>query len=299
MRSLRLSLVAVCVFSFLPLVSFLHPVDVAAQQEETPPARVRVLENANLRLGPGTTYGIAGSAVAGDVLPTAGCNESCDWYKLENGKWIAAFLVQDANRVVLPTVTPAKGIVTNAVATPASVTVDDAAAAPAEAPVSEPTASVFEEMVKQWQAESDLNVTQTCGYFEYKVTDVRRIKSVWWYDEEYFAQGEWLLVFVEVKNISSGTSYFGTTVPRLAYITEDGAMNKNAVGDSTASSDASWMYQYGRFYENLNPGEVLGLVEAYDIPLEPERILGFGTRACENDLLNIGVWSMIPRPDPK
>ncbi len=65
-------------------------------QGGTPPSRVEVLQNARLRAGPSTSAAIAGSAQAGQVLGVKGCNAACDWYQLEGGAWIAAFLVKAA-----------------------------------------------------------------------------------------------------------------------------------------------------------------------------------------------------------
>lgn len=53
-----------------------------------------VTRNANLRSGPGTTYAVAGSASAGDSVTIVETNAAGDWYKLDSGKWIAAFLVE-------------------------------------------------------------------------------------------------------------------------------------------------------------------------------------------------------------
>ncbi len=52
-----------------------------------------VVNNANLRAGPGVTYALVGKAAAGQTVTIAGKNASGDWYHLSNGQWIAAFLV--------------------------------------------------------------------------------------------------------------------------------------------------------------------------------------------------------------
>ncbi|MFN8463916.1 MAG: SH3 domain-containing protein [Caldilineaceae bacterium] len=52
-----------------------------------------VSRNANLRQGPGTSYAVVGSLVAGDTITIVDKNPGGDWYKLDNGKWVAAFLV--------------------------------------------------------------------------------------------------------------------------------------------------------------------------------------------------------------
>lgn len=50
----------------------------------------------NLRSGPGTNYPIVGSAQSGQTLSIVAQNGAGDWLKLEDGKWIAAFLVNNA-----------------------------------------------------------------------------------------------------------------------------------------------------------------------------------------------------------
>ena len=52
-----------------------------------------VLENANLREGPGTDSAVIGRAEAGEVLAFDRCNRDCEWYHLETGEWIAGFLI--------------------------------------------------------------------------------------------------------------------------------------------------------------------------------------------------------------
>lgn len=49
---------------------------------------------ANLRHGPGTTYAIVGQVLAGQRLQIVGQNQAGDWFKLQDGPWIAAFLVK-------------------------------------------------------------------------------------------------------------------------------------------------------------------------------------------------------------
>ena len=52
--------------------------------------------SSNLRSGPGTNYGVAGSAQPGQCLTITGRTAAGDWYRLSNGRWIAAFLVRNA-----------------------------------------------------------------------------------------------------------------------------------------------------------------------------------------------------------
>ncbi len=50
----------------------------------------------NLRSGPGTTYDIVGTLQAGEAVMPVAINSGGDWYQLEDGAWIAAFLVAGA-----------------------------------------------------------------------------------------------------------------------------------------------------------------------------------------------------------
>jgi len=52
-----------------------------------------VKRDANLRLGPGTNYAVDGQLLLGEPIRVVASNEAGDWYQLEDGKWIAAFLV--------------------------------------------------------------------------------------------------------------------------------------------------------------------------------------------------------------
>lgn len=52
------------------------------------------LDTANLRAGPGTEFERVGGVQAGDALRLVGRLADGSWYQLENGAWIAAFLVE-------------------------------------------------------------------------------------------------------------------------------------------------------------------------------------------------------------
>lgn len=71
------------------------------------PAFIEVTVNdvANLREGPGTDYAIVGKAASGATLQILGQSENGEWYKLADGAWIAAFLV-DPPIAPPPVVTP-------------------------------------------------------------------------------------------------------------------------------------------------------------------------------------------------
>lgn len=60
---------------------------------------------ANLRSGPGTTFNVVGSAPLGTELTIVGRNAESDWFRLSDGSWIFAALV-DNPPTNLPVVTP-------------------------------------------------------------------------------------------------------------------------------------------------------------------------------------------------
>lgn len=239
--------------------------------------------NVNMRTGPGTEYNIVDVLHPEDTFAILARNEAGTWYQIDKGgtkAWVAAYLLEDAP--------PGEKI---------AVTTD--------IPTPPPPTSVSESAPDDSWAQFagfpvQFGVTRTCGHFEYKVYDLRRVKSVWFYSREYIAQGEFLLLFVEVKNISSGTSYFGKFGPRLFFMTSDSQV-RTMTGDVKASSYAGWMYQAGGFYEDINPGQILGLVEAYPLPAEGETPLFFAPIVCaetgnaDDVLISLGWWSKVPR----
>ena len=94
------------------LMSVLFYVVVFAQDIEG-----TVNKGANLRSGPGTTFAIVGKATQGQAVTIADKNAAGDWYQLDTGEWIAAFLVTlDAESSVTATPT-AKAIPTKQVTT--------------------------------------------------------------------------------------------------------------------------------------------------------------------------------------
>jgi endonuclease YncB( thermonuclease family) len=71
-----------------------------------------VNKGANLRSGPGTTYAIVGKATQGQAVTITDKSAAGDWYQLDTGEWIAAFLVTlDA----VPATPPAGSVVATVV----------------------------------------------------------------------------------------------------------------------------------------------------------------------------------------
>jgi len=62
----------------------------------TTAAPPRVTLDANLREGPGTTFPVVGGTVTGQALTIVARNADGSWFRLDNGGWVAAFLVANA-----------------------------------------------------------------------------------------------------------------------------------------------------------------------------------------------------------
>ncbi len=104
--------------------------------------------NANLRSGPGTTFGIVGNTVLGQVVTVITRNEAGDWLQLDSGSWISAALVAgltdvarlpvfDPDATATPTpppAAPAAGVTGTVTATLAAPLLPTATPRPGETP---------------------------------------------------------------------------------------------------------------------------------------------------------------------
>lgn len=78
------------------IASFLVEVTPTNEPAVVAPVGATANRTANLRGGPGTNHPLAGSVQPGQALSIVAQNQAGDWLKLEDGKWIAAFLVNNA-----------------------------------------------------------------------------------------------------------------------------------------------------------------------------------------------------------
>uniref|UniRef100_A0A7C1JZZ5 SH3 domain-containing protein n=1 Tax=Caldilinea aerophila TaxID=133453 RepID=A0A7C1JZZ5_9CHLR len=76
-----------------PTAQMTPTVEAAPAVSGVPLIATSVIENANLRAGPGTNFAIVGQATAGQEVQVAAVSEDGGWYLLGNGAWIASFLV--------------------------------------------------------------------------------------------------------------------------------------------------------------------------------------------------------------
>lgn len=238
---------------------------------------------ANLRAGPGTTYAVVGGLKAKEEFEIAARNADGSWFQIKKKDgligWVAAFLVKSA---------PALDLI------PIAQNIPALAVAPTSAPAQVPTPAPVQAPAPL----PEFGVTKQCGHFEYKLYDLRKVKSVWLFDSEYIAQGNFLLIFVEVKNISTGTSYFGKFGPRLVLAAP--SQRLAAADDSWRGGfRAGWMFQAGSIYDDVNPGLVLGEVEAYDLPLDRDFQLVYDLYSCPGQSISLGMWSAITKGSKK
>ena len=74
-------------------VSVRTPTTPTPSARQTTPA---INRNANLRAGPGTSYAIVGQARVNQFITIIGQNGAGGWLQMQNGTWIASFLVDNA-----------------------------------------------------------------------------------------------------------------------------------------------------------------------------------------------------------
>lgn len=234
-----------------------------------------VNRNANLRAGPGTEHKIVGVAKNGQIVTIIGKNADGSWLQLDDNVWIAAFLVNQGptTEKVQPTPVPTQS-------TPV-----DASAVPVATPTTEPTVAPTVAEAPKVTYWGDAGV-QTCGNFEWRVSNVRRSRDTWYYSRNQVAQGEYLIIYVEVKNVSSGTASFWDVKPSIP--------GKDIA--ERASQYAAWMMTGGfntLWKDDVAPGEFITLVGAFDVAPDTHTYL-FGALSCEQ-IVAIGSWFELER----
>lgn len=85
----------------VPTESVSEP-ETSTRTEQVQLPQIVTNENANLRSGPGTEYTVAGSSPAGQPLTIVAQNAAGNWLKLDNGLWIARFLVDGTDGKTWP-----------------------------------------------------------------------------------------------------------------------------------------------------------------------------------------------------
>lgn len=216
-------------------------------------------KRSNIRSGPGQSYGIVGSGNAGQPVTLIGKNADGSWLQIGEGKWIAAFLVN--------MVSGSQPAVPAAPAAEPFTQVAQQEAQPGQLPV-------------YWKDASKA----VCGNFEWKVTDVRRPNGLWQWGEGAPHENEsFLVIYVEIKNVGSVADQLHAVRPSLGQYDYE----------PVASSYAAWMMTGGNNHplEYFNPGSVITLAIAYDVPRNDA--YGFAMSQCAGTAVNIGEWNAL------
>lgn len=100
-----------------------------------------------------------------------------------------------------------------------------------------------------------------------KLYDVRRAKAVWFFGEGTYAQGVWLIPFVEFKNNSSGTRSPDEDFT-FYFVDDQGRRFDFDVLNSKGILGAAHQFTSGHYYDPINPGLVLGISLPIDTPLD-------------------------------
>lgn len=204
--------------------------------------------NANLRAGPGTEYAVVGSAQTGAALAIVARNADGSWLQLADGKWIAAFLVDNG---------PAAADLPLAANIPAAPTPAPAAQSDAPAQPVAPAASAPAPGLLAVGQETEAN-----GW-RFKVSELHKRKAVYFYSNSRVAMGYYLVVIIDATNLQSGTDYFARNLdPEVS-----DAAGKVFSSSGAASGYAQW--QYGGIsseYTDVNPGNFVRIAIAVDLP---------------------------------
>lgn len=226
--------------------------DIPATAGDSPTAN----RNANLRAGPGTTYTVVGNTRAGDALAIVARNADGTWLQLEDGAWIAAFLVDNGPRVAdLPLAADIPEQPTPAPTTQAAATPQPTPAPATNTPVSNAPAASSNLLVIGQETEAN-------GW-RFKVSEIHKRKAVYFYDNSRVAMGNYLVVIIDATNLQSGTDYFARNLdPEVT----DTAGTVFRV-DGAASGYAQWQYGgISSVYTDVNPGNFVRIALAVDLP---------------------------------
>lgn len=199
--------------------------------------------NANLRGGPGTNYPVVGGVSAGDALDVVARNPAGDWLRLRNGNWIAAFLVDNAPAdLPVATDTPARPT-SSAENTGGGSTSSTAGASTGN------IVAIGEEI--------------EAGGWRFKVSEVRKRKAVYFYNDSYIAMGHFLIVVIDATNLQSGTDYFYRNISPSVV----DAGGKRYSSSNVGSSYAQWQLGgLSGLFTDTNPGNFIRIAFAVDLP---------------------------------
>lgn len=260
----------------VPLSPTNTPRPTATSTQEGPSAEVQS-ELLNVRAGPGTGHPITGSSSRGDTLEVLGRTEDGSWLNvsLPDGKqgWVSASLVrlnalagQVQVAVTIPTAPPTPTV--------------------APTPTLAPPARQF-----------GLHERQTIGTWEIQPERVHKERVVYWYGEDYIAMGNYAIVIVLAKNLSSGTDRISNSIG--LYLRDD----KGRVYDYSdplsieryANIAAAWQFVvHPTPFRDIDPGEETPLIMLWDVNADVESLTLVLTDGMGRAEWTLGNFSNIP-----
>lgn len=116
-------------------------------------------------------------------------------------------------------------------------------------------------------ASAEIGVAKSAGPWGLKLYDVKRAKAVWFAGQGTYAQGVWLIPFVEFTNNGSGTRSPNEDLD-FYFVDDQGRSFDFSVLSSKAILGAANQFTTGHYYDPINPGLVLGISLPFDTPLD-------------------------------
>jgi hypothetical protein len=110
---------------------------------------------------------------------------------------------------------------------------------------------------------NDYQVQKQVGNWAMALYDVKRAKTVYFFGNPNTAAGVWFIPFVEFTNLGSGTRAPWEDLD--FYLQDDqGRTFEITYNDGTAA--AAWQFQAGDFFDDIQPGTLIGVALAVDTP---------------------------------
>jgi hypothetical protein len=96
-----------------------------------------------------------------------------------------------------------------------------------------------------------------------KLYDVKRAKVVYWFGDAQIASGTYLIPFVEVRNLGSGTAAPHRNLH--FYLQDERGRTWTYDPFNDAVLGAAWQFKAGHLYDDINPGSVLGVALPFGV----------------------------------
>ena len=199
--------------------------------------------NANLRSGPSTAYPVVGQGTQGQTLTVTGRNADGTWFEVccyaGTPAWIASSLAKlskDVSEIAISQKIPTPPPTPKPAPTPKPLSKDTGIGAP----------------------------EVRAGNWGLKLYNMKKAKTVYFFGTGTVASGVWAVPLVEIRNLGTGTAQPNDT---LDFYLQDAAGRKYAFDEfSKGALGASWQFQAGHLYDDINPGIVLGTALPFDVP---------------------------------